>query len=248
MGALRLNIYGLGDLHLSFSEKYDDIYDEKIEVYKPMDCFGEHWEKHYQKIYKNWNEFVNEDEYVLIPGDISWAMKLDEVTPDFHFLSKLNGHKILIKGNHDYWWNSIKKVREKLPKNTYALQNDSFFIAETAIAGTRGWIVPNDQEFSEHDEKIFNREIHRLKLSLETLTSDYDTLIVMFHYMPVNSQHEKNELIELMQDYKVDYCVYGHLHGRKSHQVCITEKKWGIEFKLVSADYLNFSPAVILKI
>ncbi|MFW6268569.1 MAG: metallophosphoesterase [Bacillota bacterium] len=240
-----MSVYAIGDLHLSFTEEIDNINNDKIKQYKPMGCFGERWEKHYLKIFKNWNDKVTEKDIVLIPGDISWAMKLKEVDPDFYFLEKLNGKKVIIKGNHDYWWQSISRVREKLPADCYALQYDSIQLGQIAIAGTRGWVVPNNDEFTEQDQKVYHREVNRLEMSLASIDNQYQKLIVMLHYMPVNSRHEKNEIIEKLVTHQVDICVYGHLHGKKAHKNRLTGNKWGIEFKLVSADFLDFEPQLI---
>lgn len=243
-----MRIYALGDLHLSFRQKInqtDSMADAKKYLYKPMNCFGEKWEKHHIKIFNSWNKTVSENDVVLIPGDISWAMNLEEAGPDFHFLKKLSGKKILIKGNHDYWWNSISQVRQKLPDGCRALQNDSIVINGAAVTGTRGWVVPNNNEFDEHDEKVYNREVHRLKLSLDSISKKYNRLIVMFHYMPVNENHERNEMIDVLMEYDVNDCIYGHLHGEKAHQNRISGIKWGINFKLVSSDFLNFKPQLV---
>ncbi len=242
-----MTVYAIGDLHLSFKEEISEKNWNSIEEYKPMDCFGERWNKHYKKIHKNWKKIVKEKDIILLPGDFSWAQKLEEVKRDFPYLSLLPGKKVLIKGNHDYWWQSISKVRSQLPANTYAIQNDSINLHNISIAGTRGWVCPNDEEFSEHDQKIFRREKLRLEMSLDSLEKKEDILIVMFHYMPVNKEHEKNELIELLISYDVDICIYGHLHGEDAFDIKLPDNKWGIKFYLVSADFLNFAPQLIYK-
>lgn len=246
-----MKIYALGDLHLSFLEEITGvkkIKQDKIKLKKPMDKFGQKWKKHYRKIFFNWTEEItNEDDIVLIPGDISWTMELKEAEPDLNFISQLPGTKIMIKGNHDYWWQSISRIREFLPDNIFALQYDSFCLQSVAIGGTRGWVVPNENEFTDHDHKIYKREVNRLQLSLESIQDDYENLIIMFHYIPVNMAHERNEFIDLMSEYNVDTCIYGHLHGKEAHQNRLEGEKWGIEFKLVSADFLDFTPELLLK-
>ncbi len=243
-----MNIYAIGDLHLSLKNKINPDNLKEVKQYKPMDCFGEKWFQHQSQIYNNWQNMVKENDIVLIPGDISWAMNLEETEYDFDFIDKLPGKKILLKGNHDYWWQSITRVREKLPENTQAIQNDSIIIENIAVAGTRGWICPNNEKFTTHDQKIYNREINRLKMSLDSLNKEYRYLIVMFHYMPVNENYKKNELIEILIEYGVDICIYGHLHGDEAHQKRLPQKKWGINFKLISSDYLDFKPELVITV
>ena len=241
-----MNIYALGDLHFSFENKVSDL-GKGNKQHKPMDCFGEKWQNHFMKIYRNWNKNIGEQDYILIPGDISWAMDLQDAAADLHFLQLLKGKKIILKGNHDYWWNSINRVREALPDNCFALQNDSLLINNIAVAGTRGWQVPGTDNFSEHDQKIFDREVNRLQLSLDSINKKCRKKIVMFHYMPVNPSFEKNSLIEVLLKREVDLCIYGHLHGQQAHELALQGSKWGIDFKLVSADYLDFTPRLLME-
>lgn len=240
-----MKIFAIGDLHLSFENKINTGEWDQVKEYKPMDCFGEKWDKHYKKIYVNWHKKINNRNLVLIPGDISWAQKLEEANSDINFISQLPGKKVLIKGNHDYWWHSIKRLREQLPADMWVIQNDSINYCGVTIAGTRGWLSPGGEDFSEHDQKIFRREKLRLKMSLDSIEKREKKLIVMLHYMPTNIKHKKNEIIELLISYNVDLCIYGHLHGEDSHQKRLPEKKWGINFQLVSADFLNFSPVLV---
>ena len=242
-----MKIYAIGDLHLSLKNKFEPGRWDEIKEYKPMDRFGDHWEQHTKKIYQNWQQQIRRGDVVLVPGDLSWAQKLEETDNDFDFISQLPGTKILVKGNHDYWWQSISQLRSKLPDDTYALQYDSMGVNGVSIAGTRGWVCPNQDQFSEHDQKIFRREAMRLKRSLESIENREKKLIVMFHYMPTNEKHETNQFIEILQEYEVDICLYGHLHGQKSHEIRLPQTKWGIEFKLVSADFLDFEPELIYK-
>lgn len=242
-----MNIFAIGDLHLSFKDRVVPGLWNKVVEYKPMNIFGDIWDKHYQKLYENWQETVNEEDIVLIPGDISWAQNFEEVKFDLDFINLLPGKKIIIKGNHDYWWDGIGKVRAIIPDKFFAIQNDSINLEGVSIAGTRGWIVPNENQFTEHDEKIYNRELNRLELSLKT-TKKSDKLIVMTHYMPTDENHTRNEFIDLMIDFNVDICIYGHLHGAPSHKTRLTGEKWGIKFFLVSSDFINFTPEIILSL
>ncbi|MFW6306833.1 MAG: metallophosphoesterase [Bacillota bacterium] len=240
-----MKVYAIGDLHLSFKDFVNPYIWDKVEEYKSMSIFGDNWNEHYKKLYYNWNEVVSNNDVILIPGDISWATTLEELKPDLAFIDMLPGEKVFIRGNHDYWWQSINKLRGIFPDNTYLIQNDSLKFGSLAIAGSRGWITPNEYQFSEHDYKIFKREIIRLELSLKSI-KNADKILVMMHYMPVNDSHQYNELIELMQDYNVDICIYGHLHDQESHKNRLNGEKWGIEFQLVSADFLDFSPLEIV--
>jgi predicted phosphohydrolase len=237
-------IFAISDLHLSFDRPVNPRNWNSASQHKPMDIFGKDWEEHYRKIYENWNKTVTEQDTVLVPGDISWAMRLTEAVHDFEFLGFLPGNIIGVQGNHDYWWQSISKVRARLPVNTRLLQNDHIIIDNIAICGTRGWICPNDSFFGESDEKIFRRELMRLDNSLKSITSSVKDIMVMMHYMPTNDKHDKSAFIELLQQYGVSTVVYGHLHAKAS-KYRLPEQKWGLNFQLVSADYLNFTPLLI---
>ena len=227
-------IYGISDLHLA------------IGADKPMDVFGGPWINYHDKIYTNWLQTVTPQDTVLIPGDISWAMTLDEFKPDLDFLNQLPGRKIYVRGNHDYWWTSLSKVRELLGSNAYALQNDGVELEEgIVLAGTRGWLCPNDREFTEHDKKIYERELHRLTLSLaHAAKQNPRELWVMTHYMPVNDRHEDNEIIALLSEFQVKKVFYGHLHSY-GHEIKIEGTHWNMEFHLLSSDYLRFKPKLL---
>lgn len=233
-----MNIYALSDLHLSFMAE------------KPMDVFGGEWENYTEKIKENWQSVVKDDDIVLIAGDISWAMKIEETKKDFDFIKSLNGKKILIKGNHEYWWKSISSVRSVLPQDVYALQNDSIKIDNFVFAGTRGWVVPesvNDQNFSKEDEKIYNREAIRLELTLESMQKkrkDGDFIVCLMHFPPFNSKREDSLFTELFEKYKVDVVVYGHLHKSAGRQTKEYVKN-GVKYYLTSADLVNMKPVLI---
>lgn len=224
-----MRIYAIGDLHLSSHTP------------KPMTIFGEAWAEHPDRTRQAWMRSVGPQDWVLIPGDISWGMRLPEALPDLLWISRLPGRKVLLRGNHDYWWPSISRLREALPPDMYAIQNDSLILGDNiAVCGTRGWTCPGSRDFSEHDGRIFQREIARLELSLRSAPSG-SRLWVMIHYPPVNEHHEPNDLIDLMGDYGVDKCIYGHLHG-PGHRTALTGRKFGIDFHLVSWDYLRGIP------
>lgn len=233
-----MKIFAIGDTHLSFNNDGDE--------YKPMNIFGDGWEAHVSRLQKNWQEVVQAEDVVLMPGDISWAMDLAEVKPDLDFISALPGKKILLRGNHDLWWDTVSKVKRILPSDMTVLQNDCLVLDERlAVCGTRGWLCPGEKGFSDaHDDKIFAREIARLRLSLEKIPSQIEQRLVMMHYPPVNYQGEKTPFIELMEEFGVQTCIYGHLHSH-AHKFALLDEKWGINFHLVSGDYLQFRPKLI---
>lgn len=227
-----MRIFAIGDPHLSFA------------VNKPMDIFGDQWKNHPERFADEWCRTVAPDDWVLVPGDISWAMHLEEVKPDLEFLERLPGKKIMIRGNHDYWWSSISKVRKILPANMYALQNDSLQIGDIAICGTRGWNCPGGYDFDEHDRTIYEREVSRLELSLKNAGKTAKEKWVMLHYPPTNEKHQDSGFLDVMRKYEVSVCIYGHLHG-EGHKNAITGEHAGIQFHLVACDYLNFKPLQI---
>lgn len=239
-------IFAIADLHFSFGEYVDLRRLREASIGKPMGIFGSKWENHYIKIYENWVRSVAEEDVVLIPGDISWALKLEDVKYDLDFIEKMPGKKILGKGNHDYWWQSQKKILEMISDNISILYNNSLTLRDDiALCGTRGWLCPNDASFSEHDKKLYKREIIRLENSLSKAPKGKN-IIVMLHFPPVNNNHEKSEFIELMEQYSVKICIYGHLHDNAVN-TRIEGENWGISFQLVSSDYLDFKPMLLFE-
>ncbi len=210
-----------------------------------MTVFGKAWAGHPEVLFSRWRETVGEDDLVIIPGDISWAMRLEEALPDLMALARLPGVKVLIRGNHDYWWPSISRLRAALPPGMVALQNDAYVYGGVAVAGTRGWITPFDREFTEHDEKIYRREAERLRLSLaDAAKKPHEHLIVALHYPPFGPGGEPTLFTELIEEARPDAVVYGHLHGADPHRL---PKDWkGIPVHLVAADVLGFQPKLIL--
>ena len=226
-------IYVIGDLHLSFSSD------------KPMNIFGENWENHYKKIKENWIKKVKSTDTVVLPGDFSWATYLEESEKDFEFLDNLSGKKILLKGNHDYWWTTVTKMKKFLEernfKNIDFLYNNSFLIENKIIVGTRGWVTnPNSKE----NYKILKRENDRLKISLESGIKSFGEdkeIIAFLHYPPFYKDvvPEEIDFKRTLENYKVKKCFYGHLHS-DSHKEAIEGKLNGVEYYLVSSDYLKF--------
>ncbi|WP_304942336.1 metallophosphoesterase [Vallitalea guaymasensis] len=225
-------IYAIGDLHLSFSND------------KPMKVFGQHWDKHYIKIKNDWEKRVKDDDLVLVPGDISWAMKLEEAREDIKFISQLPGRKILVKGNHDYWWNSLSKV-STMYKELDFIQNNSIIYKNIAICGTRGWICPNETKFTKDDEKLYNREVNRMEIALKSIREQVDKIYVMSHFPPTNDKLEPSDFTRLYKEYNVDKVIYGHLHGEESFKMGLQGVVDDIEYILVSCDYLDFKLKII---
>lgn len=224
-------IYAISDLHLSLGTSE-----------KPMDVFGPIWENHADKINKNWKETVKEEDLVLLPGDFSWAMHLEETKADFSYLNELPGKKILLKGNHDYWWNTLTKMNDYIKQNHFStiqfLYNNSYEYENTIIAGTRGWTLSCE---TEEDRKILRREAERLKRSIEDGIKQYGKdkdIIVCMHYPPIK-ENEMSDFIKIMLEYNVKTCLYGHLHGPAQNHVR-EGNFYGIDLKMVSCDYTNF--------
>ncbi len=215
-------------------------------VAKPMTIFGGNWAGHPEAFFERWRETVRDDDCVLIAGDISWALKLEEAMPDLEMIAALPGEKIILRGNHDYWWPSISKLRAALPAQMHAIQNDSFVIGRTAIAGTRGWTCPGGDDFTADDEKIYIREIERLRLALKSLEGKtYDQLVIALHFPPTNGGFEPNGFTELIEQARPDAVVFGHLHGANPARVL---REWrGIPMRFVAADAVRFVPQVILE-
>lgn len=242
-----MRIFAISDLHLSFSEPVDVDNWGAVQQYKPMSEVNRNWVDHAQRIYRSWTDIVTADDLVLVAGDISWAMKLDEAHPDLNFLGMLPGRIIAIRGNHDYWWQSISKVRSMAPPNMEFVQNDHTRLDRVAICGTRGWLCPNGAYFKEEDEKIYQRELMRLENSLQSIEKSRDIIddvIVMMHYMPTNEKHDYSGFIEIFEKYGVRRVIYGHLHARACGYR-LPDYAWGINFILTSADYLGFKPLLI---
>lgn len=217
-------VYAISDLHLSITNP------------KPMNIFGGNWTNYLEEIQADWNKKVKDNDIVIIAGDISWAMTLEEAKPDLDFIGKLKGHKIIIKGNHEYWWGTISSVRKALPEKVYALQNDSLKIGKHIFCGTRGWMLPEKKQLSEEDNKVLAREVSRLEMSIKDALSKRkrEKIICIMHYPPFNSQKIDSPFMQIIEKYKVKKVVYGHLHGRSS--CTLFYKKNGVKYYLTSCD------------
>lgn len=228
-------IWAIADLHLSHDRA------------KPMDIFGPCWENHAEKIAANWRRLVGGDDLVIVAGDISWAMQLSEAAADLNWIAALPGRKLLLRGNHDYWWSSISKVRAALPPGMAALQNDHYVFEDWAICGSRGWICPGEEGFdSEHDEKIYRREIGRLELSLESARlAGRERIVAALHYPPFNRQGSPSGFTGLLERYGVSYCVYGHIHDEGRDRLFQGERG-GVNYIFVAADGVDFTPVRVI--
>lgn len=234
-----MSIYAIADLHLS------------LQTEKPMNIFGENWNKHEEKIRKDWLKKVKEEDTILLPGDFSWAISVKDTYKDFEYLSNLPGRKIMLKGNHDYWWNSLKKLNEFIKENGFKniefLQNNSEEVEGKIIAGTRGWSFGD----SEEDLKILNREAIRLEMSIQDGIKKYGKdkeIIICMHYPPTNKKLLGESIfINIMQKYNVKKCIYGHLHGDVTQNEKVEGNIEEIELILVSSDYLDFKLKKIME-
>jgi len=222
-------LYAIGDLHLCLGAP------------KPMDVFGGAWVGYMDKLKEGMSVITEEDTVVLL-GDLSWSLDLANAQADFAWINRIPGRKILLKGNHDYWWSTVSKFdkfcKENGFRNLHILNNNCFEYDGWAICGTRGWFFEEERS-GQHDEKVFKRELIRLETSLKA--AGEKPKMVFLHYPPRYKGYECREILDLLEKYEVRRCFYGHLHGG-SHKLAM-EGQWdGVEFRLVAADYLNFKP------
>ena len=251
MGISSRSIWAIGDLHLSFGTPN-----------KEMDLFGPLWQGHTDKIKAAWDTTVAPDDIVLIPGDISWAMRLNEALPDLRWIDERPGIKILIRGNHDYWWGSARQLRAALPKTIRVIQNDAVIIDDVAVAGARLWdtpafnfksiidmkataTMPKEKDI-EKDEEIFRRELGRLETSLNLLPKEAAVKVAMTHFPPLGLDLMPSAVSELFERYGVSLVVFGHLHSFKKDLPPLFGTARGVRYVLCSSDYLNFSPICVM--
>lgn len=212
-----------------------------------MDVFGDHWKDHHIHLEANWKERISHDDLILLPGDLSWAINLDEAAIDLGWLANLPGRKIILKGNHDYWWSSPSKMKSELPEGIIPLQNSAYDAGEFIVAGSRGWMSPESDEYLEEEGEgsILRREQIRLNLSLdaaESMRTEKKPIIAMMHYPPIVNG-KRTDFSRILAERDVTLCVYGHLHsapGTWGQKLDATID--GVEYKLVSSDYLGFEP------
>ena len=227
-----MSLYAIGDLHLSLDGK------------KPMDKFGPVWENHAEKLKRGFSK-LNDDDVCVLCGDLSWSMGLEDALEDFLFIDSLPGRKIILKGNHDYWWSTASKAKKFFAAHGIAtieiLNNNSFEYGDHAVCGTRGWFY-EEEKGDGHDKKIMLREVGRLKTSLEA--AGEKKKLVFLHYPPIFLRYRCEEILALLREYEVPLCCYGHIHG-KGCRMSFNGRLGDTEFRLVSADHLGFEPMEI---
>ena len=251
-----MRIWALADLHLSFAHP------------KPMDVFGERWRGHGARIEAAWRERVGPDDVVCLPGDLSWALRLPEAAGELAWLGGLPGRKVLVKGNHDYWWDSVSKVRRALPEGAFALQNDALLLDGAGFAGARGWVDPSlDFRFlgppaagetpdrllgirgEEEDRKLYRRELERLEASLRALDPAAGLRVALLHFPPTSPSLEATAVTELLERHRVDVAVFGHLHGDGADAFRNPYgERGGVRYYLVSADFAGFAPVEVARL
>ncbi len=246
-------IWAIGDLHLSFGVPN-----------KGMEVFGESWNSWTQKLENHWRNLIKEDDLILIPGDISWAMHLEDAIPDLNWIHQLPGTKVMIRGNHDYWWSSLSQIEKILPPSIHIIQNNAFNWKNVTIGGAKLWDTseynfgsyinyldnPRAKKLAEVDsaseaDRLFKRELGRLEMSLKSLSPHADVRIAMTHYPPISADLNSSQAACLFEKYKIDICVFGHLHNVKQG-IPLFGKKNQTSYYLTSCDYLDFIPIKIL--
>ena len=226
-----MRVFAIADPHLSRADP------------KPMTIFGPGWEGHPDAFFHGWRSVVTDDDLVLVPGDLSWAMRLEDALLDLEDIAALPGRKVILRGNHDYWWPSISKLRRSLPEGMYAVQNDAIVIDGVVVAGTRGWACPGSRGFVEQDEKIYRREAERLALSLSAAADlEGDYRVVMLHFPPTNPRLEPSEFTRLVEAAAPDALVFGHVHGEQDG---VLKRLGGVDVHFVAADALGFVPRLL---
>jgi predicted phosphohydrolase len=248
-----MNLWAIADIHLALSCPE-----------KTMEAFGPKWSNYHERIEKNWKEVVQKEDLVLIPGDISWAFTLEQAQIDLSWIDQLPGTKVIIRGNHDSWWQSLKKVEKILPPSIIALQNTAYNVDNLSIGGSRLWETLEFNysdlvEFKENpkanpktpvltlegNEHIFERELHKLEMSLQKMNPDAQFKIVMTHYPPISYDLENSKAHQLLKKYRVNSCVFGHVHNLIPPSSSFLGLKDGINYIFTAADYLNFKPLKI---
>ncbi len=233
-----MSLYVIGDLHLSFSDPS-----------KTMSVFNG-WQDYQEKIENNWRNIVKPEDTVVLAGDISWGMSLQQALPDFQFINGLPGEKIILKGNHDYWWMTMKKMEAFFEAESLTtlrlLHNNHYAYGKYGICGTRGWVNGTDNKADVQDEKVLRREVQRLETSINSALKAELEPIVFMHYPPIFANNFNYDILEVLYRYKIKKCYYGHIHGRSAHELCVQGVYDDIDFHLVSGDFLQFIPELVL--
>ena len=231
------SLFAIADLHLATDPSIAD---------KSMDMFGGSWVNHAERLRSIWLRLVEPEDVVFIPGDISWALKLEEAVADLRWIDQLPGTKVLLRGNHDLWWSSMKKMRG-LFESVKFIRNDSIEFQDYVLCGTRGWVCPGDPAYTEsEDRKIYEREILRLEMSLKSASECGKQIIAATHYPPMNKDRQPSGFTELYAKYGVKTALFGHLHGESAFRIAPEGEIDGISYRLVSLDKLQAAPLKIL--
>ena len=228
-----MKVFAISDLHLS------TVCD------KPMDVFGKSWENYFEQICQDWNSKVSQDDVVILAGDFSWAMRFEQALPDFNLVAQLPGNKVILRGNHDYWWNTRRKMEDFFSENGFStlhiLHNNAFLVDGYSICGTRGWFYDDTQS---EPEKVLLREVQRLKTSIDAGRALGGEPIVFLHYPPITLQQRCKPILDLLEQEKIKTCFYAHLHGSAAYSSYRGEFQ-GTHFELLSGDFLKFCPKLI---
>lgn len=233
-----MSLYVIGDLHLTFSDPS-----------KTMEVFPG-WENYQERIEKNWLETVKPEDTVVIAGDLSWGMSLQQAEPDFRFINGLPGRKLILKGNHDYWWVTKKKMETFFAENGFdtlnIIHNNHYAYENYGICGTRGWVNGTDGSRDVQDEKVLKREVQRLETSIKSAVEAGLEPLVFMHYPPIFASNFNYDILEILYRYNIKECYYGHIHGRSAHELCVKNTYDGVNFHLISGDYIHFMPKKVL--
>lgn len=233
-----MSLYVIGDLHLTFSDPS-----------KTMEVFPG-WENYQERIEKNWLETVKPEDTVVIAGDLSWGMSLQQAEPDFRFINGLPGRKLILKGNHDYWWVTKKKMETFFAENGFdtlnIIHNNHYAYENYGICGTRGWVNGTDGSRDVQDEKVLKREVQRLETSIKSAVEAELEPLVFMHYPPIFASNFNYDILEILYRYNIKECYYGHIHGRSAHELCVKNTYDGVNFHLISGDYIHFMPEKVL--
>lgn len=233
-----MSLYVIGDLHLTFSDPS-----------KTMEVFPG-WENYQERIEKNWLETVKPENTVVIAGDLSWGMSLQQAEPDFRFINGLPGRKLILKGNHDYWWVTKKKMETFFAENGFdtlnIIHNNHYAYENYGICGTRGWVNGTDGSRDVQDEKVLKREVQRLETSIKSAVGAGLEPLVFMHYPPIFASNFNYDILEILYRYNIKECYYGHIHGRSAHELCVKNTYDGVNFHLISGDYIHFMPEKVL--
>lgn len=229
-----MKLYAFSDFHLSGDPPT-----------KPMDIFGDNWKNHREKIITSWKNTIRDEDTVIMAGDISWATHMEDALSDLAMIATLPGRKIIVQGNHDYWWDTLSKLKRKTNNQFEFIHNTALSVGNIALAGTRGWIPRTAKKFTEHDEKILTREEGRMQRSIEAAKKlGKDRIIAVLHYPPFDDKRVPTRMMKIMAENGVSEVIYGHIHGKQNF-VNLPDELLGIKLHLTSSDYLDFKPLLI---